>query len=856
MKLPLLLGLALVGWNLSAQVESGFRVQVETYSSPSVVTVAYEVPAGANLAHYSAWEYGDDIRLAGTARVLSGIEFEYYSNYARTDGWTFRLYGMDASGLPGELLYATTGDILNGGAQSRIRFGYDAVNNQLPDQFFYTLQFAGIGEGQVAGLIVPDRLPSTGSSAPGFIMRTSDGWADAAFDQQPGPTGPLAIVEPPSVPDPSLVLGDPVSLRVVARGLGTLTYQWRHNGVRIPGATQQELVLPSFQLSQAGDYVVVVSDGTDAVSSDPVRLEPELPTLPFVDGFQTVTSRPPGIAGLSGSGKGDNLFAAPEASELRHGPNPPAASVWLAWTADATGIATLSTLGSDFDTVLAVYEAVNPGTPVFGFGDLRRVAANDEADASTHASQVQFNVEAGRIYYLAVDGNGSLGRGGRGQIIFSWNLEPATQQLPEITQLTEDVAVDDTGAAELRVTAEAPAGAILTIRWFRLGPAGPEPTGVTGEVLDLNSLPDGAAGTYFAELSAEYPDATVRTIRTNPVEVQEYSRSNDSDRTVFARDQFSRSRAEAPVPRGLAARATRPNLRPLGLARGVSGTQMFTTAGCSTDPGEPQPCGVPGGASKWYALLADADGVLEVDTAGSSFDTVMAIYYDTGEGTELFDGLVEVACNNDAAPILRTSAVSFCAQAGNVYYVLVDGVGGAAGTVRLNYRLGVGSSDALCPLPALECPGPVAVRVAPPGGGLTLAPELEFMPPVEFQWFRNGVPVIGAAGTTLPLSALPADDSAFYTLRMRSAFGETIVPVARVRVGNGSAPLLGHALHCDGALTLYLAGTPGRTLILESATDFENWSTLAVRTPADGQAEFTLSPEPPGGAQHFRVREE
>lgn len=75
-------------------------------------------------------------------------------------------------------------------------------------------------------------------------------------------------------------------------------------------------------------------------------------------------------------------------------------SLWWSWTAPASGPVTISTCGSDFDTVLAVYT----GNAVDA---LSLVASNNNSvcsGVSNVQSQVQFNAIAGTNYQIAVDG--------------------------------------------------------------------------------------------------------------------------------------------------------------------------------------------------------------------------------------------------------------------------------------------------------------------------------------------------------------------------------------------------------------------------------------------------------------------
>ncbi len=105
------------------------------------------------------------------------------------------------------------------------------------------------------------------------------------------------------------------------------------------------------------------------------------------------------------------------------------------------------------------------------------------------------------------------------------------------------------------------------------------------------------------------------------------------------------------------------------------------TFGATYEPGEPEACG--GEATVWYALrpLAGGVGMLRVDTFGSDYDTVVAVY----RGTDL-GALRLVACNDDAGPGALHSSLTFPAVPGETYHVQVSGVEGATGHLRLSVR--------------------------------------------------------------------------------------------------------------------------------------------------------------------------
>jgi hypothetical protein len=116
--------------------------------------------------------------------------------------------------------------------------------------------------------------------------------------------------------------------------------------------------------------------------------------------------------GPFGALSGTNVGATREAAEPRIDGYEGGRSVWWRWTAPDRGHMTLSTSGSNFDTILGVYT----GTAV---GSLELVAENDDDDAGLH-SVVDFGAVAGTTYHIAVDGvNGEFGADD-GNIVLNW----------------------------------------------------------------------------------------------------------------------------------------------------------------------------------------------------------------------------------------------------------------------------------------------------------------------------------------------------------------------------------------------------------------------------------------------------
>ncbi|HSH14998.1 MAG TPA: immunoglobulin domain-containing protein, partial [Verrucomicrobiae bacterium] len=61
--------------------------------------------------------------------------------------------------------------------------------------------------------------------------------------------------------------GSTVTFAVFASGTGLLGYQWRYNGLDIPGATGSQLTLTDVQLEDGGNYSVVVTDANGSLAS-------------------------------------------------------------------------------------------------------------------------------------------------------------------------------------------------------------------------------------------------------------------------------------------------------------------------------------------------------------------------------------------------------------------------------------------------------------------------------------------------------------------------------------------------------------------------------------------------------------
>ena len=142
------------------------------------------------------------------------------------------------------------------------------------------------------------------------------------------------------------------------------------------------------------------------------------------------------------------------------------------------------------------------------------------------------------------------------------------------------------------------------------------------------------------------------------------------------------------------------------MARGFTGTQIFSTVGSTKEQGEPNHCGIIGGASQWFAYQAPTNGTLVITTDGSNFDTVLAVYTGSSLGT-----LQQVACNDDANATTKQSQVSFTATAGVTYYVQV---------ASFRPSITVMATTGILVLSAGSGPPPAAIALSPTTGRFML----------------------------------------------------------------------------------------------------------------------------------------
>ena len=474
---------------------------------------------------------------------------------------------------------------------------------------------------------------------------------------------PVLVTNPASITNSAL--GATITLSAVATGNPAPQWKWYLQGLEIAGATNSSLTFTNAQATDGGHFQVVAYNSSGQAQAE-CDLSFSLAQLPFANAFASRGI----IPGNSGLGAGNNVSASKETYEPSHFTSKHDRSVWVQWTAPQTGVATVSTDGSSFDTVLAVYT----GSVLT---NLVRIV-NDDNSGGYGNSEVKFNATAGTSYSIVVAGIGGGSSGCKGGIVLKWDLVVTASLLSYVNQQPLSTSIPLGGTLALNATLSTNYLFPPVVQWyFENDPI----IGATNSNLVIPNASAAQVGLYRAyiawdsyssELSYFSQGAEVQINTENLANVLAQNRLVDSDLSPL-------TGGGAPLSGGLRAR--------LGTAvAGYSGSQIFATR-LGKDPSEPNHCGVVGGSSYWLSYKAPTNGVLLLNTDGSTYDTLLAVYIDDGLGNG-YASLKSVACDNNSGANGLTSKLQFNCTNAVTYYIVVDGVNGAYGTAYLNYKLG------------------------------------------------------------------------------------------------------------------------------------------------------------------------
>ena len=392
---------------------------------------------------------------------------------------------------------------------------------------------------------------------------------------------------------------------------------------------------------------------------------------------------------------GTTVLATKQPGEPDHGGNPGGHSVWFSWIAPSAGPVAITTCGEsvDTDTLLGVYtgSAVNSLTTVAGNDDAASKPADGRCASSSGNSEVQFDAVSGTNYEIAVDTKDGVGR-------FALAIEraPANDNFSQSTQLPRALPAYGSGNTTLASKqpgepdhAGDPGGHSVWYVWEATedGPVAIS-TCTNGGNLDtlLAVYDEGSQVSNLTELVSNDDGPATGSCRSTDSEVQfdveaetAYAIAVDGRGGSTGAFQLS---VEGPEPNDDFGHA-----QPLGgdLPSSWQSSNRFATK----QSGEPDHAGDAGGPSVWFKWTAPRSGAVSVDTCGSSFDTLLAVY--TGAKLE---SLTPVQSDDDGSgKCAPASKLSFPAVANTTYRIAVDGKGGAEGTLDLHLDGRPGNDD-------------------------------------------------------------------------------------------------------------------------------------------------------------------
>ena len=395
------------------------------------------------------------------------------------------------------------------------------------------------------------------------------------------------------------------------------------------------------------------------------------------------------ITGAQATLTGTSVDATKENGEPNHANNAGGKSVWYTWQAPSTGTVTIDTSGSTFDTLLAVYT----GNAV---GSLTEVASNDEDPSSpASTSKVQsVQVTAGTTYRIAVDGYKSFGDADSGSItlnLATYTPPPENDAFANAQQVTgTNATVTGTSAGATKEGGEPNHAGNVGGKsvWYRWTPqsSGPVTISTAGSTFDtLLAVYTGNAVGSLTEVASNDED-TANQLSTSKLESVQVTAGTTYRIAVDGYKGFEDT-ASGSITLNLAPSAGAPENDNFANAQRITGTNATltgTNVDATKENGEPNHANEVGGKSVWYHWTPEQSGTAAIDTFGSDFDTLLAVY--TGGAVS---SLSPVASNDEAPEGGRQSKVIFAASAGTTYRVAVDGyndnvVGAESGSVTLN----------------------------------------------------------------------------------------------------------------------------------------------------------------------------
>lgn len=255
---------------------------------------------------------------------------------------------------------------------------------------------------------------------------------------------------------------------------------------------------------------------------------------------------------------------------------------------------------------------------------------------------------------------------------------PATPPTTPTNRSTVSIVATDANAAESRV------GQAVDIGVFQITRSGDSSVPLTLQLAISGTATNGADYTRIPTTVTIPAGASAVTVRVSPIDDTSVEPAETVIIGVVPSSAYTLNaslNSATVVIRDNDVARSNDRFADRQLLVGASITATGSNVNATRESGEPNVLSVSGGKSIWYTWTAPASGLVTMSTAGSTFDTTLGVY----TGTAL-SRLRRVAANDDESFSSNqlTSRVSFNAVAGATYQILVDGFGGASGSVSLS----------------------------------------------------------------------------------------------------------------------------------------------------------------------------
>jgi len=525
----------------------------------------------------------------------------------------------------------------------------------------------------------------------------------------------------------TVTVGANVTLTAAAIGAAPITYQWKKDGANLAGATAATLALANVQLSDAGSYTVVATNGSGSTTSDaatvivnPAVIAPSITTQPNA---VTVTAGNSASFTVVAAGTAPLTYQWSKDGVAIAGATATSYSIAAAQTADAGSYTVVVTNAAGFAAsnaaTLTVNAAINPAKLQDKFNDGSRTDLSPTTSAawftSATSSTVFTNGTGGANGTLALDNGSSRTMVG----YFTAAGAPLSVGVGE--SLTLDIAFVIDGAA-----LDKSGGLIVGLLRSDANPAA-----VTGTGFTANGSPN-----------------------TNGRVSADFASSNPTSHVFGSYVGY----------------AAWTNL--LGTSNPVSFRKRIVTASPGTD-------GLDNASASW-TQISPTGGTGSAPVTGTTFHALMKLTRGIDGSMVLVYKLTQGSSTLVTHTVTEAVATTTSFDTVNVYLASAALTGASAAHLTLQQVDVTLTSDSSVQAPAITTQPASQTVIA--GSGATFNVAATGTPAPAYQWQKDTVDIAGATSATLALANVQAANAGSYRVIVTNTAGSVISSAATLTV--------------------------------------------------------------------------